>query len=60
MTEAEILDHLSQARAFAFSDGTATECVAAGAPCCLSWAATKLETDFLFGEVNEEDGTIKV
>lgn len=60
MTEAEIVNHLKQAREFAFSDDAAGTCIASKVPCCLTWAATKLETDYLFGEVDELDGTIKV
>lgn len=65
MTEAEIGAHLQAAREFSFSDADPTECVGAAlqggsSACCLSWAATKLETDWLFAGVDDTDGTIKV
>lgn len=61
MTDEEIYGHLSDALAFAQSDDEpVTTCVATGAACCLSWAATKLEVDLLFADVDETEGSIKV
>eukprot|EP00752_Nemacystus_decipiens_P003738 g3444.t1 len=64
MTEPEIVTHLQAAREFAFSDADPTDCIASwavggSAACCLSWAATKLEPDYIFAGVDDEDGTIK-
>lgn len=60
MTEAEVVAYIQDARDFAFSNKTGQECIFSQTPaCCLSWAGTKLETDFLFGDINEVDGTIK-
>ena len=61
MTEDEIIAYIQDARDFAFSNATSSDCIFSPTPaCCLSWAGTKLETDFLFGDINEVDGTIKV
>lgn len=65
MTEPEIVAHLQEARDFAFSDADPTECilsalVGGSAACCLSWAGTKLEPDYIFAGVDDEDGSIKV
>ena len=60
MTEEEIIAYLQEAREFAFSNSTAFECVILGGACCLSWGATKLETDLLFGGMDDVDGSIKV
>ena len=65
MTEAEIVAHLQAAREFAFSDADPTDCIGSwlaggSAACCLSWAATKLEPDYIFAGVDDADGTIKV
>lgn len=61
MTEAEIVEHIIAARQFAFSDGEPiSECISGGSPCCLSWAATKLETDFLFAGIDEASQSIEV
>lgn len=65
MTEEEIVAHLQAAREFSFSDAVPSDCIEAAlagesAACCLSWAATKLETDFLFAGVDDTAGTIKV
>lgn len=65
MTEPEIVAHLQAAREFAFSDADPTECIQSAlaggsAACCLSWAATKLEPDYIMAGVDEADGTIKV
>lgn len=60
MTEAEIVAHLQAAREFSFSDADPSECVGGSAACCLSWAATKLETDFMFAGVDDTDGTVEV
>lgn len=65
MTEAEIVAHLQAAREFAFSDASPTDCLQSAlgggsAACCLSWAATKLEPDYLFSGVDDADGSIKV
>ncbi|CAM9471831.1 unnamed protein product, partial [Ascophyllum nodosum] len=59
MTEEEIIAYLQEAREFAFSNSTAFECVILGGACCLSWGATKLETDLLFGGMDDVDGSIK-
>ncbi|CAN0154943.1 unnamed protein product, partial [Ectocarpus sp. 12 AP-2014] len=64
LTEDEIVAHLQAAREFTFSDADPTDCiataVAGGSPaCCLSWAATKLETDLIFAGVDDNDGSIK-
>lgn len=65
MTEAEIVEHLREARKFSFSDADPTDCIASAysggsSACCLSWAATKLEPDYIFADVDDTDGTIKV
>ena len=61
MTEDEIVAYIGDARDFAFSNSSGLDCIFSQTPaCCLSWAGTKLETDFLFGDINEVDGTIKV
>ena len=61
MTDDEIVTYITEAREFAFSDETEFSCIFSTEPaCCLSWAGTKLETDFLFGDISEVDGTIKV
>ncbi|CAB1112157.1 unnamed protein product [Ectocarpus sp. CCAP 1310/34] len=64
LTEDEVVAHLQAAREFTFSDADPTDCiataVAGGSPaCCLSWAATKLETDLIFAGVDDNDGSIK-
>lgn len=65
MTEPEIVAHLDEARDFAFSDRDPRECIenavllGESGACCLSWAGTKLEPDYIFADVGE-DGTIKV
>lgn len=60
MTEDEIVTYLTEAREFASSSSSGIECTSAGTPCCLSWAGTKLETDFLFGDVDSSTGSVKV
>lgn len=65
MTEPEIVAHLQTAREFAFSDRDPTDCITTAlgggsSACCLTWAATKLEPDYVFAGVDEADGTIKV
>lgn len=65
MTEEEVVAHLQAARDFSFSDADPTDCITGtlqggNGTCCLSWAGTKLETDYLFGDVDDTDGTIKV
>lgn len=61
MTESEIVAHLSKAREFAFGDDDPLiNCVFAGEACCLSWAGTKLETDFLFAGVDDITGHVQV
>lgn len=60
MTEAEIIAHLQEAREFAFSATPALTCIALQGSCCLTWGGTKLETDLIFGDIDEIDGTIKV
>eukprot|EP00903_Cladosiphon_okamuranus_P013795 g12838.t1 len=64
MTEAEIVAHLQAARDFAFSDEDPFDCIqtalgGGSAACCLSWAATKLEPDYIFAGADDADGTIK-
>lgn len=65
MSEAEIVAHLQAAREFAFSDADPLVCLGSAleggsSACCLSWAATKLEPDYIFADVDDTDGTIKV
>ncbi|CAN0069863.1 unnamed protein product [Ectocarpus fasciculatus] len=64
LTEDEIVAHLEAAREFTFSDADPTDCIATAVAggsqaCCLSWAATKLETDLIFAGVDDNDGSIK-
>lgn len=65
MTETEIVAHLQAARDFAYSDANPIDCIGSAlmgesAACCLSWAGTKLEPDYIFAGVDDTEGTIKV
>lgn len=62
MSEDEVVAHLQSAREFAAADDSDTiaRCVMSGGACCLSWAGTKLETDFLFAGVDETSGSVQV
>lgn len=61
MTDEEIFAHISEARAFASSgNSTVTDCIVPGGACCLSWAGTKLELEFLMAGFDEEAQSIEV
>lgn len=61
MTDEEIFAHISEARAFASSGNDAvSSCIPTRGACCLSWAGTKLELEFLMAEVDEESQSVEV